>query len=113
MKLPYNLRSNPQALRASLYITLFAFFLDILFFNFISPINTEYNNQTICLMIVYFTLLFFITRIILEIYISIYVKEGVLKLLGELNPDVVNELSNGENLEKITNELILTANERR
>ena len=44
MKLPYNLRSNPQALRASLYITLFAFFLDILFFNFISPKATFWNS---------------------------------------------------------------------
>ena len=33
--------------------------------------------------------------------------------MGELNPDVVDELSNGENLEKITNELILKAKERR
>ena len=113
MKLPYNLKRNPQAFRASLYITLFAIFLDILFFNFISPTNSEYNNQTIFLMVVYFTLLFFIIRITLDIYINIYVREGVLKLLGELNPDVVNEVSNGENLEKITNELILKAKERR
>ena len=49
----------------------------------------------------------------LELTLQTISKEGVLKLLGELNPDVVNELSNGENLEKITNELILKAKERR
>ena len=46
MKLPFKFKSNPQAFRASLYITLFAFILELIFFQFISS-NSDSGNQTL------------------------------------------------------------------
>jgi len=112
MKLPFKFKSNPQAFRASLYITLFAFILELIFFQFISS-NSDSGNQTLLHSVLYFLILFIIVRINIEIYIRKYIRIRVSKILNELNPEIVKDFSEDKNLEIITDEIITKARERR
>ena len=112
MKLPFKFKSNPQAFRASLYITLFAFILELIFFQFISS-NSDSGNQTLLNSVLYFLILFIIVRITIEIYIRKYIRIRVSKILSELNPEIVKDFSEDKNLEIITDEIITKARERR
>mgnify|MGYP000551000230 FL=1 len=112
MKLPFKFKSNPQAFRASLYITLFAFILELIFFQFISS-NSDSGNQALLNSVLYFLILFIIVRINIEIYIRKYIRIRVSKILNELNPEIVKDFSEDKNLEIITDEIITKARERR
>lgn len=72
MKLPFKFKSNPQAFRASLYITFTAFALDFIFKLFYNT-NPE-NEVTYLLTFIYFLILFLIIRLTLEIFIRTYIK---------------------------------------
>ena len=72
MKLPFKFKSNPQAFRASLYITFTAFALDFIFKLFYNT-NPE-NEVTYFLTFIYFFILFLIIRLTLEIFIRTYIK---------------------------------------
>ena len=72
MKLPFKVKSNPQAFRASLYITFTAFALDFIFKLFYNT-NPE-NEVTYLLTFIYFFILFLIIRLTLEIFIRTYIK---------------------------------------
>ncbi|MFL2614934.1 MAG: histidine kinase dimerization/phospho-acceptor domain-containing protein, partial [Candidatus Marisimplicoccus sp.] len=72
MKLPFKFKSNPQAFRASLYITLTAFALDFTFKLFYN--TNPVNEVTYLLTFIYFFILFLIIRLTLEIFIRTYIK---------------------------------------
>ena len=72
MKLPFKFKSNPQAFRASLFITFTAFAL-----NFISKLfyKTNPENEVSFLQtFFYFFILFLVIRLTLEIFIRTYIK---------------------------------------
>ena len=68
MKLPFKFKSNPEAFRASLFITFTAFAL-----NFISNTNPE-NEVSFLQTFFYFLILFLVIRLTLEIFIRTYIK---------------------------------------
>ena len=68
---PFKFKRNRQAFNASLYITLFAFFLKILF-DFSN--NSSDFNQSYLLSFLYFFILFIVIRFTLDIYIRLYIK---------------------------------------
>lgn len=68
---PFKFKRNRQAFNASLYITLFAFFLKILF-DFLN--NSSDFNQSYLLSFLYFFILFLVIRFTLDIYIRLYIK---------------------------------------
>ena len=72
MKLPFKFKSNPQAFRASLYITFSAFALDFIFKLFYN--TNPVNEDTYLLTFIYFFILFLIIRLTLEIFIRTYIK---------------------------------------
>jgi two-component system phosphate regulon sensor histidine kinase PhoR len=72
MKLPFKFKSNPQAFRASLYITFSAFALDFIFKLFYN--TNPVNEVTPLLTFIYFFILFLIIRLTLEIFIKTYIK---------------------------------------
>ena len=72
MKLPFKLKSNPQAFKASLYITFTAFALDFIFKLFYNT-NPE-NEVSYLLTLIYFLILFLLVRLTLEIFIRTYIK---------------------------------------
>jgi two-component system phosphate regulon sensor histidine kinase PhoR len=72
MKLPFKFKSNPQAFRASLYITFTAFALDFIFKLFYN--TNPVNEVTYLLPFIYFFILFLIIRLTLEIFIKTYIK---------------------------------------
>ena len=72
MKFPLKLKSNPQAFRASLYITFTAFALDFIFKLFYNT-NPE-NEVSYFLNFIYFLILFLLIRLTLEIFIRTYIK---------------------------------------
>ena len=72
MKLPLKFKSNPQAFRASLYITFAAFALDFIFKLFYN--TNPVNEVTSLLTFIYFFILFLIIRLTLEIFIKTYIK---------------------------------------
>jgi two-component system phosphate regulon sensor histidine kinase PhoR len=72
MKLPFKFKSNPQAFRASLYITFSAFALDFIFK--LSYNTNPVNEVTSLLTFIYFFILFLIIRLTLEIFIKTYIK---------------------------------------
>ena len=72
MKLPFKVKSNPQAFRASLYITFTAFALDFIFKLFYN--TNPVNEVTYLLTFIYFFILFLIIRLTLEIFIRTYIK---------------------------------------
>ena len=112
MKLPFKFKSNPQAFRASLYITLFAFILELIFFQFISS-NSDSGNQTLLNSVLYFLILFIIVRITVEFYIRKQINIGVSKILSELNPEILRDFTEDKNLEIITDKIITKARERK
>ena len=72
MKFRFKIKSNPQAFKASLYITFTALALDIIskfFFN-----THPENDVSYLLTFIYAFILFFIIRLILEIFIRSYIK---------------------------------------
>ncbi len=71
MKLPFKFKSNPQAFRASLFLTFTAFALNfILIFHNTNPENEVSFLQTFF----YFLILFLVIRLTLEIFIRTYIK---------------------------------------
>ena len=72
MKLPFKLKSNPPAFRASLYITFTAFALDFIF-KLVYNTNPE-SEVSYLLTFIYFLILFLLIRITLEIFIRTYIK---------------------------------------
>ena len=72
MKLPFKFKSNPQAFRASLYITFTAFAIDFIFKLFYN--TNPVNEVTYLLTFIYFFILFLIIRLTLEIFIRTYIK---------------------------------------
>ena len=72
MKLPFKLKSNPQAFKASLYITFTAFALYFIFKLFYNT-NPE-NEVSYLLTLIYFLILFLLVRLTLEIFIRTYIK---------------------------------------
>ena len=72
MKLPFKFKSNPQAFRASLYITFTAFALDFIFKLLYN--TNPVNEVTYLLTFIYFFILFLIIRLTLEIFIKTYIK---------------------------------------
>ena len=72
MKLPFKVKSNPQAFRASLYITFTAFALDFIFKLLYN--TNPVNEVTYLLTFIYFFILFLIIRLTLEIFIRTYIK---------------------------------------
>ena len=72
MKFPLKLKSNPQAFRASLYITFTAFALDFIFKLFYKT-NPE-SEVSYLLTFIYFLILFLLIRLTLEIFIRTYIK---------------------------------------
>ena len=72
MKLPFKVKSNPQAFRASIYITFTAFALDFIFKLFYNT-NPE-NEVSYFLNFIYFLILFLLIRLTLEIFIRTYIK---------------------------------------
>jgi two-component system phosphate regulon sensor histidine kinase PhoR len=68
MKLPFKFKSNPEAFRASLFLTFTAFAL-----NFISNTNPE-NEVSFLQTFFYFLILFLVIRLTLEIFIRTYIK---------------------------------------
>ena len=72
MKLPFKVKSNPQAFRASLYITFTAFALDFIFKLFYKT-NPE-SEVSYLLTFIYFLILFLLIRLTLEIFIRTYIK---------------------------------------
>jgi len=72
MKLPFKFKSNPQAFRASIYITLTAFAIDFIFKLFYN--TNPVNEVTYLLTFIYFFILFLIIRLTLEIFIRTYIK---------------------------------------
>ena len=72
MKLPFKVKSNPQAFRASLYITFTASALDFIFKLFYKT-NPE-SEVSYLLTFIYFLILFLLIRLTLEIFIRTYIK---------------------------------------
>ena len=72
MKLPFKVKSNPQAFRASLYITFTAFALDFIYKLFYKT-NPE-SEVSYLLTFIYFLILFLLIRLTLEIFIRTYIK---------------------------------------
>ena len=72
MKLPFKVKPNPQAFRASLYITFTAFALDFIFKLFYKT-NPE-SEVSYLLTFIYFLILFLLIRLTLEIFIRTYIK---------------------------------------
>ena len=107
LKLSY----NPQAFRASLFIVLFAISLDFIFFHLIYSSHSEDLNS-IAIEILFYSLFFVFVRYLLEFYIKIYIEKGSLKLLRELNAEILKDSPNQKNLENLTYDLIKKARER-
>ena len=72
MKLPFKVKPNPQAFRASLYITFTAFALDFIFKLFYKT-NPE-SEVSYLYTFIYFLILFLLIRLTLEIFIRTYIK---------------------------------------
>ena len=107
LKLSY----NPQAFRASLFIVLFAISLDFTFFHSIYSSHSEDLNS-IATEILFYSLFFVFVRYLLEFYIKIYLEKGALKLLRELNAEILKDSPDQKNLENLTYDLIKKARER-
>ena len=72
MKLPFKFKSNPQAFRASLFLTFTAFALNFIY-NLFHNTNPE-NEVSFLQTFFYFFILFLIIRLTLEIFIRTYIK---------------------------------------
>lgn len=72
MKLPFKFKSNPQAFRASLFLTFTAFALNFIY-NLFHNTNPE-NEVSFLQTFFYFFILFIVIRLTLEIFIRTYIK---------------------------------------
>lgn len=72
MKLPFKFKSNPQAFRASLFLTFTAFALNFIY-NLFHNTNPE-NEVSFLQTFFYFLILFLVIRLTLEIFIRTYIK---------------------------------------
>ena len=107
LKLKYNF----QAFKASLFITLFAAFLDFIFFHLsFNSHNEELNSIIISLL--FYLLLFIFIRYLLEFYIKISFEKDVYKVLQEINEEILKDSPNQKNLENLSFDLIKRVRER-
>jgi two-component system phosphate regulon sensor histidine kinase PhoR len=95
MKLPFKLKSNPQAFKASLIIVLAAFILKLIFLQLFST-NTDLENESLLISILYFLIFLIIVRITIEFYIRNQINIGVSKLLRQRKSEI-NSLKDQEN----------------
>ena len=95
MKLPFKLKSNPQAFKASLIIVLAAFILKFIFLQLFST-NTDLENESLLISILYFLIFLIIVRITIEFYIRNQINIGVSKLLRQRKSEI-NSLKYQEN----------------
>ena len=95
MKLPFKLKSNPQAFKASLIIVLAAFILKFIFLQLFST-NTDIENESLLISILYFLIFLIIVRITIEFYIRNQINIGVSKLLRQRKTEI-NSLKDQEN----------------
>ena len=95
MKLPFKLKSNPQAFKASLIIVLAAFILKFIFLQLFST-NTDLENESLLISILYFLIFLIIVRITIEFYIRSQINIGVSKLLRQRKSEI-NSLKDQEN----------------
>jgi two-component system phosphate regulon sensor histidine kinase PhoR len=95
MKLPFKLKSNPQAFKASLIIVLAAFILKLIFLQLFST-NTDLENESLLISILYFLIFLLIVRITIEFYTRNQINIGVSKLLRQRKSEI-NILKDQEN----------------
>ena len=95
MKLPFKLKSNPQAFKASLIIVLAAFILKFIFLQLFST-NTDLENESLLISILYFLIFLVLVRITIEFYIRNQINIGVSKILKERKSEI-NILKDQEN----------------
>ena len=95
MKLPFKLKSNPQAFKASLIIVLAAFILKFIFLQLFST-NTDLENESLLISILYFLIFLLIVRITIEFYTRNQINIGVSKLLRQRKSEI-NILKDQEN----------------
>ena len=112
MKLPFKFKSNPQAFKVSLIITLTVFILNFITHQLFST-NTDQENKSLFTSILYFLILFIIVRITVKFYIRKQINIGVSKILSELNPEILRDFTEDKNLEIITDKIITKARERK
>lgn len=107
LKLKYNF----QAFKASLFITLFAAFLDFIFFHLSFNSHIEELNSII-ISLLFYLLLFIFIRYLLEFYIKISFEKDVYKVLQEINEEILKDSPNQKNLENLSFDLIKRVRER-
>jgi two-component system phosphate regulon sensor histidine kinase PhoR len=95
MKLPFKLKSNPQAFKASLIIVLAAFILKFIFLQLFST-NTDLENESLLISILYFLIFLLIVRITIEFYTRNQINIDVSKLLRQRKSEI-NILKDQEN----------------
>lgn len=95
MKLPFKFKSNPQAFKVSLIIVLAAFILKFIFLQLFST-NTDLENESLLISILYFLIFLIIVRITIEFYIRNQINLGVSKLLRQRKSEI-NILKDQEN----------------
>ena len=113
MKFLLKILKNIQAFNASLFIVLIVFLLDYFLFNLLISSDSELILESKAKIIIFYLILFIIIRLTLEIYTSISVRNRVSRILTDINPDLIKELTSGKDLENITNQLQLRAEERK
>ena len=95
MKLPFKFKANPHAFKASLIIVLAAFILKFIFLQLFST-NTDIENESLLINILYFLIFLIIVRITIEFYIRNQINIGVSKLLRQRKSEI-NSLKDQEN----------------
>ena len=95
MKLPFKFKSNPQAFKASLIIALIVFILKFIFLQLFST-NTDLENESLLINILYFLIFLVLVRITIEFYIRNQINIGVSKILKERKSEI-NILKDQEN----------------
>ena len=95
MKLPFKFKANPHAFKASLIIVLAAFILKFIFLQLFST-NTDIENESLLISILYFLIFLIIVRITIEFYIRNQINIGVSKLLRQRKSEI-NSLKDQEN----------------
>ena len=95
MKLPFKFKANPHAFKASLIIVLAAFILKFIFLQLFST-NTDLENESLLISILYFLIFLIIVRITIEFYIRNQINLGVSKLLRQRKSEI-NILKDQEN----------------
>ena len=95
MKLPFKFKSNPQAFKASLIIALTVFILKFIFLQLFST-NTDLENESLLISILYFLIFLVLVRITIEFYIRNQINIGVSKILKERKSEI-NILKDQEN----------------